>query len=162
EAVVVAPFGEARVITTHLEWYSAKQRGAQVEALRAIYAEGHGHARLGSIVDTSGGPFTTFLRPAATIITGDFNLEPHDPLHARIGAPFANGTPALLDAWQLMHPGVPHPATFKVYEKWVPGDPELHCDFIFVSEELRSRVMDIRVDRTTQASDHQPVIITLS
>ena len=29
----------------------------------------------GSIIDTSGGPFHTHLRPAATIITGDFNLE---------------------------------------------------------------------------------------
>lgn len=162
EAVVVASFGELRVITTHLEWYSAKQRSAQVEELRAIYAEGHGHARHGTIVDTSGGPFTTYLRPAATVITGDFNLEPHDPLHARMGAPFADGTPPLFDAWELLHPGVPHPATFKVFEKWVPGDPELHCDFIFVSDELRSRVAGIRVDRQTQASDHQPVVLELA
>jgi endonuclease/exonuclease/phosphatase family metal-dependent hydrolase len=159
EAVVVAPFGELRVITTHLEWYSAKQRSAQVEQLRAIYADGQGHARHGSIVDTSGGPFNTYLRPAATIITGDFNLEPHDPLHARMEAPFTDGTPPLFDAWELTHPGVPHPATMKVYEKWVPGDPELHCDFIFVSDELRARVADVRVDRQTQASDHQPVIV---
>ena len=162
EAVVVAPFGELRVITTHLEWYSAKQRGAQIEELRAIYAEGHGHARSGSIVDTSGGPFNTYLRPAATVITGDFNLEPHDPLHARMAEPFSDGTPPLFDAWELTYPGKPHPATFKVYEKWVPGDPELHCDFIFVSDELRPRVAGIHVDRQTQASDHQPVIISLS
>ena len=162
EAALVASSGEIRVITTHLEWYSAKQRSAQVEELRAIYAEGRRHARLGSIVDTSGGPFNTYLRPAATIITGDFNLEPYDPLHARMGAPFADGTPPLCDAWELIHPGVPHPATFKVYEKWVPGDPELHCDFIFVSEELKARVADIRVDRKSQASDHQPVILELA
>jgi endonuclease/exonuclease/phosphatase family metal-dependent hydrolase len=161
EAVVAAPFGELRVITTHLEWYSAKQRRAQVEQLRVIYAEGHAHARDGSIVDTSGGPFNTYLRPAATVITGDFNLEPEDPLHARMIAPFTNGTPALYDAWELMNPGVPHPATFKVYEKWVPGDPELHCDFVFVNDELRPRVAGIRVDQRTQASDHQPVIMEL-
>ena len=47
EAVVAAPFGEVRVITTHLEYYSKMQRTAQVEALRAIYAEGHAHARAG-------------------------------------------------------------------------------------------------------------------
>ena len=40
KAVVAAPFGDVRVITTHLEYYSQKQRSAQVEALRAIYAEG--------------------------------------------------------------------------------------------------------------------------
>jgi len=162
EAVVAAPFGEVRVITTHLEWYSLPQRSAQVEALRAIYAEGHGHARQGSIVDTSGGPFHTHLRPAATVITGDFNLEYDSPLHRRMIEPFADGTPALANAWDLKHPGVPYPGTFKVYEKWEPDDPELHCDFIFVSPELAPRVRTVRCDRATQASDHQPVIIELA
>jgi len=161
EAVVAAPFGDVRVITTHLEYYSPKQRAAQVEALRAIYAEGCGHARAGTIVDTSGGPFHTFLRPAATIVTGDFNLEPDDPLHERMGAPLGEETPPLFDAWELTHPGMAHPGTFKVYEKEIPGEPELHCDFIFVSGGLRARVAGVRVDRETQASDHQPVILTL-
>jgi endonuclease/exonuclease/phosphatase family metal-dependent hydrolase len=161
EAVVGAASGDLRVITTHLEYYSRRQRAAQVEALRAIYAEGHGHARAGSIVDASGGPFHTYLRPASTIVTGDFNLEPDDPLHARMRAPFADGTPALLDAWTAAHPHAPHPATFKVYEKEVPGEPELHCDFIFASEDLKPRIAGVRVDRATQASDHQPVVLTL-
>ncbi len=161
EACVTAPFGDVRVITTHLEYYSQRQRAAQIEALRAIYAEGHGHARSGTNVDTTGGPFHTYLRPAPTIITGDFNLEPDNPLHARMGASFADGTPPLLDAWEVAHPGVPHPSTFKIYEKEVPGEPELHCDFIFVSEHLRARVAGVRVDRATQAADHQPVILDL-
>jgi endonuclease/exonuclease/phosphatase family metal-dependent hydrolase len=162
EAVVVAPFGEVRVITTHLEWYSLRQRTAQVEALRAIYAEGHAHARLGSIVDDSGGPFHTYLRPAATIVCGDFNLEYDHPLHARMQAPFSDGTPPLANAWDLVHPGAPYPATFKVHEKWVPGDPELHCDFFFVSAELVPRVEAVHSDRDTQASDHQPVMLELA
>src|SRR4030095_12814732 len=112
EAVVVAPFGELRVITTHLEYYSQKQRSAQVEALRAIYAEGHGHARARQIVATPGGPSHTHLRPEATIITGDFNLEPDDPLHGRMGAAFADGTPPLHDAWEGAHPRVGHPSAF--------------------------------------------------
>lgn len=161
EAVVRAPFGDVRVITTHLEYYGQKRRTAQVEALRSIHAEGHGHARGGSIVDTEGGPFHTLLRPAATIITGDFNLEPDDPLHARMGAPFADGTPPLYDAWEVAHPGTPHPATFRIYEKEFPEQPESHCDFIFVSEVLALRVAGVRVDQATQAADHQPVILTL-
>jgi endonuclease/exonuclease/phosphatase family metal-dependent hydrolase len=162
EACVGAPFGDVRVVTTHLEYYSPRQRAAQVEALRTLYAEGHGHARAGSIVDESGGPFHTYLRPAATIVTGDFNLEPDDPLHARMAAPFADGTPPLCDAWEARHPGVPHPSTFKIYEKEVPGEPELHCDFIFVSEGLKPRLAEVRVDRDTQAADHQPVVLTLA
>jgi endonuclease/exonuclease/phosphatase family metal-dependent hydrolase len=161
EAAIVAPFGEVRVITTHLEWYSKKQLSAQVEALRAIYADGRAHAEQGSITDTSGGPFHTHLRPAPMIITGDFNLEPEDPLHARMQAPFADGTPALADAWEAMNPGVAHPSTFCIHMKMEPGGPELHCDFYFVSEDLKPRLKSIRIDQQTQASDHQPVILAL-
>lgn len=162
EAVVSAPSGDVRVITTHLEYYGKKKRAAQIEALREIYAEGSGHARHGTIVDREGGPFHTRLRPATTIITGDFNLEPGDPLHGRMLEPFADGTPPLADAWDVAHPGEPHPSTFKIYEKEEPGEPEQHCDFIFVSADLAARVRDVYVDRKTQASDHQPVYLQLA
>lgn len=161
EAAIVAPFGELRVITTHLEWYSQRQRAAQVDALRSIYAEGRAHAEQGSITDTSGGPFHTHLRPAPTLFTGDFNLEPVDPLHARMKAPFADGTPPLVDAWERLNPGVAHPSTFCIYNKMEPGGPELHCDFFFASADLAPRLASIRVDRQTQASDHQPVILEI-
>ena len=162
EATVRAPSGDVRVITTHLEYYSAVQRMAQAEALRAIYAEGHAYARDATVTMNDGGPFQTFVRPRATVITGDCNFEPDSAEYRRILAPFADGTPALVDAWHVVHPGTPHPSTFKIYQKDAPGDPELHCDFIFVGEELRARVRDIRVDQQTQASDHQPVILTLA
>lgn len=162
EAVIEASFGAVRVITTHLEYYGSKKRTAQVEAMRAIYAEGSGHARLGTIVDREGGPFETRLRPLATIITGDLNFEPSDPLHARMGEPFADDVPALVDAWEAMHPGRAHPATFKIYEKEQPGEPEQHCDFVFVSEDLVPRLKAVRVDQHTQASDHQPVCLELA
>src|SRR5208282_355303 len=129
-----------RVITTHLEYYGTIKRTAQVEALRAIYAEGSGHARLGTIVDREGGPFATRLRPVATIITGDFNFEPTDPLHQRMVESFAEGTPPLVDAWEVGHRDEPHPATFRIYEKEDPGEPDQHCDFIFVSADLVPRV----------------------
>ncbi len=161
EAVVGAPFGDVRVITTHLEYYGRARRAAQVEALRAIYAEGAAHARDPSPTRNGGGPFESLPRPAATIITGDFNLEPDDPLHARMLEPFADGTPPLADAWELLHPGVAHPPTFRIYEKEQPGDPELHCDFIFVSESLKARARAVSVDAQTQVSDHQPVMLTL-
>jgi endonuclease/exonuclease/phosphatase family metal-dependent hydrolase len=161
EAVVAAPFGDVRVITTHLEYYSRRQRMAQVEALRTIYADGHGHARDARVTINDGGPFQTYLRPKATIITGDFNHEPDVEEHARMVAPFADGTPPLADAWELAHPGVPHPSTFCIYQKMGQDPREQHCDFIYVSDELRPRVRSLRVDQATQASDHQPVILEL-
>ncbi len=161
EAVVAASFGPVRIVTTHLEYYSQKKRAAQVEALRALYAEGSGYARDPRSTGYDGGPYETLARPAATIITGDFNLEPDDPLHARMTAPFADGTPRLFDAWELAHPGVAHPPTMNIFVKVKPGDPLLHCDFIFVSDDLRGRVQGVEVDIETQVSDHQPVTLTL-
>ena len=161
EAVVRTTIGDIRVVTTHLEYYSARQRMAQVDALRAIYAEGHAYARDATVTMNDGGPFQTFVRPRATVITGDCNFEPGSPEYQRMLEPFDDQTPPLVDAWNVAHPGVAHPATFKIYQKDDPADPELHCDFIFVGDELRSRVRAVRVAGKTQASDHQPVMLTL-
>jgi endonuclease/exonuclease/phosphatase family metal-dependent hydrolase len=162
EAVVSTDAGPVRVITTHLEYYGTRKRAAQVDALRRIYAEGAGHARLGGIVDVGGGPFHTLLQPSATIITGDFNLEPDDLLHARIVEPFDDEALPLVDAWEATHPEQAHPSTFKIYEKERPDEPELHCDFIFVSADLVPKIREVRVDQQTQASDHQPVLIEIA
>jgi endonuclease/exonuclease/phosphatase family metal-dependent hydrolase len=161
EAIVRTASGDVRVVTTHLEYYSARQRMAQVDALRAIYAEGHAYARDATVTIDDGGPFQTFVRPRATVITGDCNFEPDSPEYRRMLAPFDDATPPLVDAWHVAHPGIAHPSTFKIYQKDEPTDPELHCDFIFVGDELRSRVRAVRVDGQTQASDHQPVILSL-
>ena len=161
EAVVMAPAGDVRVITTHLEYYSALQRMAQTEALRTVYADGYAHARDGRITMDDGSPFQTFMRPKWTVITGDFNFEPDAPEHSRMLTPFDDGTPALFDAWQVAHPGSPHPSTQCIYQKMDSSGEELHCDFIFLGGGLDKRLKDIVVDQQTQASDHQPVIVTL-
>ena len=161
EAVVDAPFGDVRVITTHLEYYGTRS------APRRSRHCARSMPRAAATRDAAESPIptearsSTRLRPASTIITGDFNLEPDDPLHARMIAPFDDGTPPLRDAWEVAHPGTPHPSTFKIYEKERPDEPELHCDFIFVSADLAPRVREVRVDQQTQASDHQPVLIEL-
>src|SRR5438067_11513179 len=134
---------------------------AQVNALRTIYAEGYAHARDGRMTMDDGGPFQTFIRPKPTVITGDFNFEPASKEHQRMLAAFDDGTPSLLDAWQLIHPVAPHPATFCIYQKTDASGDELHCDFIFIGGGLGERVRDLTVDQQTHASDHQPVTVTL-
>jgi endonuclease/exonuclease/phosphatase family metal-dependent hydrolase len=161
EAVVQADFGPVRVITSHLEYYSQAKRSAQVDARRAIYAEGQRYANNPRVGVEDEGPYVAVARPAATIITGDFNLEPDDPLHARMLASFDDGTPPLSDAWEAANPEQPHAPTFRIYEKVRPGDPDLHCDFIFISQSLRPRLAALDVDTQTQVSDHQPVVLTL-
>lgn len=160
EAVITAPFGDIRVVTTHLEWYSLVQRTAQVDELRRIYADGYAHARAAEITMSDGGPFQSYLRPRATVICGDFNLEHTSDLHARMVAPIDADTPALVDVWDRLRPGEPYPATFCIYNRM--GDyGELHCDFFFVSPETMARVDSFFVDQLTQASDHQPIVLTL-
>jgi len=155
EAVLQAPWGPLRVTTTHLEYYSARQRAAQVERLRELQAEAAAHARDVRHSRKEGGPFENAARPAAGILTADFNFRPDDPLYARLQAPFSDATPRYVDSWEIMHPGAPHVPTLGVFDRaqWP--------DFIFVTEDLARRVREVRVDSDTDASDHQPVVLRL-
>jgi endonuclease/exonuclease/phosphatase family metal-dependent hydrolase len=160
EAVIEAPFGLVRVITTHLEYYSARQRLAQVERLRDLHGEACAHARAKPSGQDKAGPFQPFERPKRAIITGDFNMQAGDPAYARLLDPFEGDEPRFADAWTRTHPGQPHPPTFHVHDPAFAGAPYC-CDFVFVTEDLAPRLKRVRVDGETQASDHQPVVIEL-
>ncbi len=149
EAVVAAPWGEVRVTTTHLEYYSARQRAAQVERLLELHAEAAAHAAVVPAARDDEGPFRPQARPAAGILTGDFNMRPDDPLVARLGSAYA-------DAWGRAHPGVPHAPTFRLESA---DEAPYCCDFVFVTPDLAPRIRAVRVAAHTRASDHQPVIV---
>lgn len=51
--------------------------------------------------------------------------------------------------------------TFCVHEQVYLPQP-IACDFVFVSEGLRDRVAQVRVDSATRSSDHQPVMLALA
>lgn len=151
EAVVQSPWGPVSVTTTHLEYYSARQRAAQVARLCEIEAERLQHARATPSDAYKSGPFEPLPPPRASILTGDFNMPAGDP----------GRTPLLetwRDAWTLAHPGVPHPPSFHVHDA-AKGVAPYCCDFVFVSEDLAARVAFVRIDAATQASDHQPVVV---
>jgi endonuclease/exonuclease/phosphatase family metal-dependent hydrolase len=159
EAVLSASSGPLRVTTTHLEYYSATQRAAQVEALRALQLEAAGHAAAPRS-EKEGGPFERIARPASAILTADFNFRPEDPLHRQLQSPLAGGAPAYRDAWRLRHPGKPHAPTLGVHDRTQWPEP-FACDFVFVTEDLADRVEDVVVKADTDASDHQPVLLVL-
>lgn len=161
EVVVHADIGSVRVITTHLEYYSAQQRMAQVERLRELHIEACGHASAKSSSQYRSGPFEPFERPVPAIVTGDFNMKIDDPACVRLQAPFDGNVPRLVDAWAHAHPGEPHPPTFCLHGKEYAKEPYC-CDFVFVTEDLAPRLKSVRVDVQTQASDHQPVAIEIS
>ncbi len=160
ETVLQAPWGPLRVTTSHLEYYSARQRAAQVERLRDLQAEAAAHARDIDHARKEGGPFQNAARPASGILTADFNFRPDDPLYARLQAPFAEDTPRYVDSWQIMHPGAPHAPTLGVFDRAQWPEP-FACDFIFVTGDLEERVRELRVNSDTDASDHQPVLLSL-
>lgn len=151
EAVIEAPWGLVSVFTTHLEYYSAQQRTAQVERLCELKAEAAAHSTTPSAVKPKdSGPFAPFPRPAASILTGDFNMRPEDPLVARLGE-------AWRDAWSVTNPGQPHAPTFCVHDDTFSKTPYC-CDFVFISGDLAPRISGLRTDLQNKASDHQPVI----
>ena len=161
DAVIEAPFGALRVMTTHLEYYSGAQRAAQVERIRELHAEAALRARHERTRDSSAGPFRSMRRAASAILTADFNFRPDDPLHDRVTAPCGDGVPALRDAWQVRYPGVPHPPSIGLFDRrqWSEA---FCCDFIYVTDDLCPRIAEVRVDQRTDASDHQPVVLTLN
>jgi endonuclease/exonuclease/phosphatase family metal-dependent hydrolase len=162
EVVVQDTAGPVRVTTTHVEYYSAEHQAAQVGALRAIHHEAAQRALHPPKPIDQEDTYRTMPRPAAAIVTGDFNFEPSNPCYAAMLAAFSDGTPVFRDAWTVAHPGQPHAPTCGIGDRdqWQQGP---HCrDFIFVSEDLASRVRDVRVDVETTASDHQPVHLTLA
>lgn len=157
EAVVRAMWGPVRIVTTHLEYYSAVQRMAQVNALQVLHREACGHASISHVQDDPGQPFHAQARPASAILTGDFNFKPQDPEYRRMTEPAA----PFVDAWTLAHSTESHSPTAGVHEDSWAKQPYC-CDYIFLTADLASRVREVKVDLHTQASDHQPVLIALS
>lgn len=160
EIVVVADFGLIRVLTTHLEYYSARQRLAQIEAIRGLHRTACAHARLARPGEEGGGPFDALPRPASAIFCGDMNSGPEALERARLLEPFEAGEPAFVDAWQRVHPNEPHRPTAGIHPvDWLEA-PACY-DFVYVTEDLAGRLTACEVDAETDASDHQPVWIEL-
>ncbi len=151
EATVRAPWGWLRVTTTHLEYYSSRQRAAQAAQLAEIDAEARMHARTPASAKYAAGPFAPQPCPAEGIVTGDFNMAPGDPAFAPLRR-------AHVDAWETANPGQAHPPSFFVHDR-ASGTAPYCCDLVFVARELACRIDSVRIDGDTQASDHQPVVV---
>jgi len=151
--------GAVRVMTTHLEFYSKTQRMAQAVALRALHVEACAQASAPPLQDVTPSAFRAKLHTPHAILCGDFNLEPGEPEHAVIQQPFGHAS-RLHDVWPLINGDTPHEATFRLFDRTYGPNP-VACDFVFVSDELASRVQRIEIDALTRASDHQPVLVVI-
>lgn len=161
EAVIDAPFGPLRVMTTHLEYYSRPQRLAQIEAIRRLHAEACAHARQPRTgKGEEGGSFEVLPRPASALLCGDMNFPAHADERARLLAAFDDDTPAFLDAWQVLHGSAPHAPTVGIHPVDFVDRPECY-DFWFLTADLAPRLREHGVNAATEASDHQPVWVEL-
>ncbi|NKJ46276.1 endonuclease [Burkholderia sp. SG-MS1] len=160
EAVLDTDVGPLRVISTHLEFYSEKQRLAQVDRLRELHREACDHARHPAKAEKPDSPFADTARPMSAILCGDFNSAFEEAAYCRMLEPVADA-PAFADAWSCAHPGEPRAATVGLYdhEQWPDGP--FACDFIFVTDDLAPRVTACGVNQHSRASDHQPMWLTL-
>ncbi|MGA0597375.1 endonuclease/exonuclease/phosphatase family protein [Enterovirga sp. CN4-39] len=157
ETSIVAPFGPVRVLTTHLEYFSAELRALGVDAIRAAHAQAS--SREMTPRDAGSGPYLVQPGSRSAILTGDFNMRPADPTRLRLLEPFDDGTLPFVDAWTVRNGEVPHPHSFCIADGRY-GEP--HCaDYILVTADLAPRVTDIRYDTETRLSDHQPVVLEL-
>jgi endonuclease/exonuclease/phosphatase family metal-dependent hydrolase len=166
DTVVATPDGMLRVLNVHLEYFSERQRMAQVERLRDLQVEALARARFSGAPsvapDGPGGvPFAPLPHPAAAILAGDFNMLPGSDCHARLLAPGPDGVPLWRDAWELAHPGEPHAPTVGLHDT-APDAQVFTFDYACVSPALASRVRSLRVDTAATGSDHQPLLLELA
>ncbi len=166
--------GVLRVMTTHLAFYSERQRMAQVLALRELHAQACAHADAPPLDDDDASPFQGKPHTGQAILCGDFNLMPEAPEYAAIQQPFsplAQYGQALTainskanhwrDAWPLVHGQTPHAPTFRLFDRTYGPEP-VTCDYVFVSDSLAGRVKALTVNLDTQVSDHQPLLLALA
>lgn len=159
--IIVAESGlPFRVTTTHLEYHSANQRMAQVSRLRDIQAEIIANRSYGDHAPKSG-PYAAVARPTRSLVCGDFNSEPDDPVYALMSSVISGSDDAYKDAWRTVHGSARHAPTCGIYDhrQWPEGP---HCrDFFFASGDLSKRISRVEVDEQTATSDHQPVLLVL-
>ncbi|MDJ0956046.1 MAG: endonuclease/exonuclease/phosphatase family protein [Arenicellales bacterium] len=148
-----------RVMTTHLEYHSALQRKAQVRYLGEFLNEAHSRAKAQSVIANTG-PYEVVRETGSSVLCGDFNLEPTDPVyHTLTSTDSTNGE--LVDAWPALHGSSQHAPTCGLFDKeqWPEGP---HCrDFFFLTPNLASRIELFEVNPSTDASDHQPIRLIL-
>ncbi|WP_419901318.1 endonuclease/exonuclease/phosphatase family protein [Kiloniella sp.] len=160
EIVVELPDGPLRITTTHLEYHCEEQRLAQIEHLRGLQADIISNKSYGLTAPESG-PYSDFARPERNIICGDFNALVDDDVYRLLTARTLGGDNHYLDGWRVIYSGNDHDPTCGIHDadQWPEGP---HCrDFFFLSRDLSAMVKKISVQKETDASDHQPILLEL-
>jgi len=159
DVTVLAAFGRLRIVNTHVEFHSAAQREVQIMRLLDLQEEASASPMAAGAGDAE--PYGSQTVAASSLLCGDFNFDVSDSQHRLLHGSQRAGQ-NYRDAWEICRPGQPRQPTCGVYDRaqWPDG---ADCrDFVFVTEDLTSRVRRIEVDQATSASDHQPVLVEIA
>jgi endonuclease/exonuclease/phosphatase family metal-dependent hydrolase len=141
-------------MTTHLEYYSAAHRRAQIARLRALQEEVA--ANEAQPPKPAGSPYDPVPRPASLVLCGDLNLLPDDPEYKNFFQL------PLIDGWRHFRKGEKDPPSTGLHDRqqWPMGG---HCrDYFAVTGDVARRIASLEIDTATDASDHQPLRLVLA
>ena len=147
------------IMTTHLEYGSQAQRFAQAKRILDI-KDDIDQLSLNPATVQEPGPYAKLERSNKLILCGDFNFESNSSEYDLLTNE-SHKHVALVDSWSHLNPNKEHAPTCGIFDKkqWPDG---AHCrDFAFVSSNLKNNVDSMVVNEETDASDHQPFVISL-
>lgn len=158
EIVVELPGEAFRVLTTHLEYYSASARLAQAERIALLQQEACAAEAAPSKGKETSAAFALRPRPSRAVLCGDFNCRPGDAAYRAVLADVS--VAPWRDAWRALRSDTAHADTVGLHGAEWPSAPYC-CDYFFVSDNLLPALRGIDVCADTAASDHQPVVLDL-
>ena len=158
EITIQTPFFPLCVMTTHLEYGSQNQRYEQVKRILSI-KDDIDNLSINPATIQEESPYAKLERSNKVVICGDFNFEPNSKEYSLITS---NSHESLIDSWTHLNENLDHAPTCGIFDKkqWSEGP---HCrDFAFVSDNLKSNIVNLVVNEETDASDHQPLVLTVT
>jgi endonuclease/exonuclease/phosphatase family metal-dependent hydrolase len=161
EIVVESACGTLRIVNLHLEYHSLIQRKSQIDTLRHLQSEAIAERIAPPKVDPDGA-YQAISRPVDSVYCGDYNMLVDSEEYRLMLSPLSGVSQPFRDAWGLAYPGRPHPPTCGIFDhaSWPEGP---HCrDFFFVAGGCTEQVTEVSVDTRTDASDHQPLLLSLN
>lgn len=154
EVWIATPGGKiVRVLCTHLEYVSAKQRLAQANYLAETLSSGQSRRPVDARAEAS--PLDDPPDAIATILCGDMNCLPGAPELGPLTAA------SLLDLWTVANPDAPHAPTISVHYRIKPEFRPACFDHVYGLLSGNMHLRSLLVDAETRASDHQPLMLDL-
>ena len=161
EVCVAVDGNTLRVINTHLEFHSQRQRLEQIVRLRAVQIDVAANVHSPPVFDDLG-PYRRIDRPLDCVVCGDFNMGPSADEYGTMLEPLPHIGSSFSDAWRIVHGAHPHDPTCGIFDRaqWPEGP---HCrDYFFVAGDVTDAVQNVSVNTQTNASDHQPLLLELT